>query len=111
MRKVLFVCSANVDRSKTAEVFFAEQFGTIQFKSAGTDAAACAKEGTTHLTSALIDWANEIYVMEQEHADWIQTNLPSTAPITILGISDDYRYYSIKLIQLLQEKATRLLEK
>ena len=49
----IFICSANKQRSKTAEDYFAEKHPEYNFKSAGTNIKICRKEGTTPLTEDL----------------------------------------------------------
>ena len=111
MRNILFVCSANVDRSKTAEDFFAEQFNQFAFRSAGTNKTTCQKEGTNFLDQETIDWSDRIFVMENKHKQWIYDNLkPGSKEITVLNIEDKYTYYSIKLIELLQQKCNRYFD-
>ena len=102
---VLFVCSANVDRSKTAQDFYAEQFSNHGFRSAGTNHTLCQQHGTNPLEQEDLDWADLILVMENKHHDWIRENLDTKGKqVEILGIEDTYSYYSIKLIELLQQK-------
>ncbi len=111
MKNILFVCSANKDRSKTAEDFFAEQFNQYAFKSAGTNHKICNQEGTNPLDQATIDWADAIYVMEKKHQDWIYDNLEVKGKsIEVLAIEDKFTYYSIKLIEILQQKLNRTFE-
>ena len=111
MNKILFVCSANVDRSKTAEDFFAEQFNQFQFHSAGTNHKICQQKGTNPLDQRLLDWADKIIVMENKHRDWIYTNLEAKGlDIQVLNIEDRYTYYSMNLIEILQQKCNRLFE-
>lgn len=105
---VLFVCSANVDRSKTAADFYAEQFNNHGFRSAGTNHALCKESGTNPLKQEDLDWADLILVMEQKHQDWIEENLAQKGTqINVLDIEDNYSYYSIKLIELLQQKCNK----
>ena len=44
MKKILFVCSANKQRSKTASDYFSEKLTTFEFDSAGTNHKICNKE-------------------------------------------------------------------
>ena len=107
MLKVLFVCSANIDRSKTAEDFFSEQFDNIDFRSAGTHHSICHEKGTKPLKQVDIDDADLILVMENKHRDWIFSNLEVKGKrIEVLGVEDVYTYYSMKLIELLQTKCS-----
>jgi predicted protein tyrosine phosphatase len=104
--KILFVCSANKQRSKTAEDYFASKYSSHDFLSAGTNAKICRKEGTTELTEDLLIWAEVVYVMEQRHLDQIQKHTGSTyySKVRVLHIPDVYKYYDASLIDVLKEK-------
>ncbi|WP_299368652.1 hypothetical protein [Winogradskyella sp.] len=65
MKKILFVCSANKQRSKTASDYFSEKFSDFEFDSAGTNFKVCNKEGTQPLTEALMNWADLVFAMEK----------------------------------------------
>ena len=56
----LFVCSANKQRSKTAEDFFAQKYPDHEFLSAGKNTKICRKEVKTELTEDLIEWADKV---------------------------------------------------
>lgn len=104
--KILFVCSVNKQRSKTAEDYFAEKYQAYKFLSAGTNLRICRKEGTTELTEDLLQWADAVYVMEQKHLDQIQKHTGSKyySKINVLDIPDVFKYYDADLIELLEEK-------
>ena len=104
--KVLFICSANKQRSKTAEDYFASKYSIHEFLSAGTNLKICRKEGTTELTEDLLQWADKVYVMEKRHLEQIQKHTGSTyySKIKILDIPDVYKYYDGDLISILEEK-------
>ena len=59
--RVLFICSQNKLRSPTAEQVFADWPG-IDCMSAGTNRGA-----ETQLTPKLVEWANIIFAMEEQH--------------------------------------------
>jgi predicted protein tyrosine phosphatase len=102
---ILFVCSANKLRSKTAEDYFSEMSSNNIFMSAGTNLKTCMKEGTTPLEEWMLDWADIIYVMEKKHKEEINKHNNSfNKKIIILGIKDNYRYFQKELIQLLDNK-------
>lgn len=108
MKNILFVCSANVDRSKTAEDFYSEKISSLNFKSAGTNHKICRQEGTNELTQDDIDWADLVLVMETKHLDWIYENLKKGSAIfETLNIPDRYKYYTKELIVLLQNTCPR----
>ena len=91
--KILFVCSANKQRSKTAEDHFSKKFLEHEFLSAGTNLKICRKEGTIELTEDLLKWADNVYVMEKKHLDQIQKHTGSKyySKIIVLHIPDIYQ--------------------
>ncbi len=103
--KVLFVCSGNVDRSPTAEEMFRTRPG-LEVKSAGTSILARRR-----LTKDMVDWADRIFVMEQEHADCVQSMQPSaSAKVIVLHIPDVYRRNDPQLKTILRRIVTPRLE-
>ena len=111
-RNVLFVCSANQRRSKTAEDYFALEYAQHNYDSAGTNIKLCQKEGTNPITQASCDWADIILVMENRHRKAIQEQLGSAfnRKVKVLGIPDRYKYYEKELIDLIEQKALPLIE-
>lgn len=103
---ILFVCSANKQRSRTAEDHFTSKYSDINFLSAGTNINICNKEGTTPLTEDLLEWADVVYVMENKHSNQIKQHTGSkyNKKIKVLNIPDIYKYGEIKLIDLLEDK-------
>lgn len=107
---VLFVCSANKLRSKTADDYFSAKYPDINFMSAGTNIKTCQKEGTTPLEEFMLEWADVIYVMENKHKKLIQKHVGDkyNSKIKVLSIRDDYEYYEKELIELLEQKCVLL---
>ena len=114
IHKILFVCSANKDRSKTADDYFSSKYDTekYQFDSAGTNLKICQKEGTNPLTEELVIWADLIFAMEKRHMQLIRnfTKEKYDSKIKILNIPDRFKYYQKELINLLEEKMTPYLK-
>ena len=104
----LFICSANKQRSKTAEDYFSERFPEHEFLSAGTNIKICRKESTIELTEDLLKWADKVYVMENKHLEQIQKHTGSTyySKINVLDIPDIYKYYDTDLISNLEKKVS-----
>lgn len=105
--KILFVCSANKKRSKTAEDYFSEIYHEYEFASAGTNLNICRKEGTNFLTEDIVEWADIIFVMEKRHRDFINrysSEKKYQTKVKLLRIPDRFRYYQRELIELLDEK-------
>lgn len=103
---ILFVCSANKQRSKTAEDYFSSKPLGHTFYSVGTNPKICHKEGTNLITEADLIWADLVYVMEEKHRKIIndQTIKNYNSKITVLNIPDVYKYYQKELLQLLDDK-------
>lgn len=112
MKKILFVCSANKQRSITASDYFSEKLATFEFDSAGTNHKICKKEGTQLLTESLMEWADLVLVMEEKHRRVITENGGSHfgKKIKVLAIPDRYKYYQNELIELLEAKVLPLLK-
>ncbi|MBI1287555.1 MAG: protein tyrosine phosphatase [Flavobacteriales bacterium] len=96
---LLFVCSRNEWRSRTAETIF-KNHGQHQVRSAGTASSARLK-----LNSQMLDWADMVFVMEEKHHDIIRQKFPDSIgedSIIVLHIPDEYRYMDAELIEELK---------
>jgi predicted protein tyrosine phosphatase len=104
-RKILFVCTGNIDRSPTAERLFKNVKG-FNAKSAGISTSA-----VTPITEELINWADEIYVMEYKHKQAVLTLAPSVEEkVKVLGIPDIYCRDDQNLKQVIKEKMKPFIE-
>jgi predicted protein tyrosine phosphatase len=111
MKKILFICSANKDRSKTADDYFSEQFAEFEIDSAGTNLKLCNELGTQLLTKEHIERADIIIAMEEKHRKFIKkkhTNIDHNK-IKVLHIKDRYRYFQNELIEILRQKVEPIL--
>lgn len=96
---ILFVCSKNRWRSRTAETIFKNN-QKHNIKSAGTESEARIK-----VSEKLIKWADLIFVMEKRHKDRLQEKFGSlidNKEIVTLDIQDDYKYMDAELIEILE---------
>ena len=107
-RSVLFVCSANVDRSKTAEDYFSAIYPNLEFRSCGTNKSICFQEGSNYLDEEDLEWADDIYVMQRKHLKAIKpfSKLNLSNKIEILNIPDHFKYNDPKLIEVLEGKVS-----
>jgi predicted protein tyrosine phosphatase len=107
VRHVLFVCGKNRRRSPTAEAIFSDTEG-IEVSSAGTAADAdCPVSGD------LLEWADDIVVMEQRYAKQLRQKFPAALKgkrLINLNIPDRFEWMQIELVGQLQEKASRWLQ-
>jgi|SRR6185369_9713625 len=104
---ILFVCSKNKWRSRTAETIFKNSVKHY-VKSAGTDKSARIKLNEKDLV-----WADIIFVMENKHRQIIQKKFkatPGTDKIIVLDIPDEYQYLDEELISLLKHAVTPYLD-
>ena len=83
---ILFVCTANIDRSRTAQDLY-EGDPRYEVRSAGT--APFAKNP---LTRELMEWAQRVFVMcerEDRHHTQIKLRFPATdRPVVDLDVED-----------------------
>src|SRR6185295_14697948 len=99
--KVLFVCSQNRLRSRTAETVFEGRAG-LSVRSAGTLPVARVR-----VDEALVAWADRIFGMEAHHVRYVQDHFARAASgkvLVSLEIPDDYDYMQAELVALLESK-------
>jgi predicted protein tyrosine phosphatase len=104
---LLFVCSRNKWRSRTAETIFKNN-QHHHVRSAGTEPAARIK-----VTSKLLKWADIIFVMENKHKQRLFEKFPSlldNKKIFILDIDDEYKYMDPELIESLVTSVSLYVE-
>ena len=104
---ILFVCSRNKWRSRTAETIFKNN-QKHSVKSAGTENDARIK-----VTGKLISWSDLIFVMEKKHRERLKEkfgSLTDSKEIIILDIQDDYKYMDSELIEILETSVSLYLE-
>ena len=96
---LLFICSRNKWRSRTAEIIFKKD-PTHHVKSAGTDDGAKVRVNEKNL-----DWADIIFVMEDKHKQRIKEKFNTASiikKIVVLEIPDDYQYMDPELIAIIK---------
>jgi len=97
--KLLFICSRNKWRSRTAEELYQDFPGYVA-KSAGTEPGARQR-----VTEGLLGWADLIFVMESKHRDYLRDKFPESIigkPVICLRIPDEFAYKAPELIDLLK---------
>jgi len=103
--KILFVCSRNEWRSKTAETIFKNN-GLHEIRSAGT-----ANTARIRINQKIINWADLILVMETKHKKTILNKFvldDLQTELEVLDIPDDYEYMNAELIEILRVKLSDL---
>jgi len=96
---LLFICSRNKWRSRTAEELYRNFPGYVT-KSAGTEPGSRQR-----VTEGLLGWADLIFVMETKHRDYLRAKFPEAIAgkqVSCLRIPDDYAYNDPELIDLLK---------
>jgi predicted protein tyrosine phosphatase len=100
---LLFVCTANQHRSRTAEDLF-QRDTHYQVRSAGTDVLEDDPDEQP-LTRELLDWADIVFVMEPYHREVIEERFPDLLKrIVVLHIEDVYYRGDRLLIDTLRRR-------
>jgi len=103
---ILFVCSRNKWRSRTAETIFkGHQHHDV--RSAGT-----ATDARIKVNEKLVNWADVIFVMEKRHKQLLQEKFDQSLTgkrIIILDIEDNYQYMDDELIAMLKTSVSPYL--
>jgi predicted protein tyrosine phosphatase len=100
--RILFVCTANVDRSPTAEDLYRGD-RRYEVRSAGV-----APFATVPLTRDLLLWADRVFVMnerEDQHRTLIRIRFPDVdRPVVDLDIEDRWPRGHAELVALIQRR-------
>ena len=101
MKKVLMVCTGNIDRSPTAAMLLAEMCAPLWVASAGTEPWA-----KNQLTLELVEEADIICVMEEAHQRLIcrRFGQACSEKVIVLDIPDHYICWEAGLVELLKPK-------
>ncbi|MGH7917809.1 MAG: phosphotyrosine protein phosphatase [Candidatus Binataceae bacterium] len=107
MKKVLMVCTGNMDRSPTAAMVLAEMCAPMWVASAGTEPWA-----KNQLNADLVREADLICVMEPAHRRALLNRFGHgcAEKIKVLEIPDHYICWEDELIRLLKPKLRAALE-
>jgi predicted protein tyrosine phosphatase len=104
---ILFLCTSNLHRSRSAEFVFQREWPEHDIRSAGLSPKECSRRGGRLCTDELILWADKIYAMEEIHRDTVlrYSNIEvDSQKIEVLGIEDHYQFMDRGLIELLRLK-------
>ena len=94
-------------RSPTAEALF-RNHETFEARSAGTSDSARVRVG-----ARLLEWADQILVMERKHKDILRARFPdfrAASPIIVLDIPDEYQRDDPELVELLRQRLAEVLQ-
>jgi len=97
--KILFVCSRNKWRSRTAETIF-KGLRDHEVRSAGTSTDARIK-----VNEKFVNWADIVFVMEKRHRQLLKQKFSQSLDgkqVIVLDIEDNYQYMDEALIDILR---------
>jgi predicted protein tyrosine phosphatase len=103
---ILFVCSRNKWRSRTAETIFSDQ-PDHHVRSAGT-----ATDARIKVNEKLIHWAELIFVMQKRHKQLLHekfSHVLMEKKIAVLDIEDNYEYMDEELVEILKTSVSPYL--
>jgi len=108
-KRLLFVCTANQHRSRTAEDLYRSN-PLYEVLSGGTD--VCPGEPDERpVTRTMVDWADMIFVMEDRHRSVLAERFPGAGQKTIvLGIPDRFCRGDRRLIEMLRKRLSDYLQ-
>ncbi|QWV03894.1 hypothetical protein KQ246_09955 [Pseudoalteromonas shioyasakiensis] len=103
---ILFLCTSNLNRSKTAEDHFAVEDPLRVYRSAGLSEKECKRNSTTLCSEELLEWSDIVFVMEDEHVRRIEqyTGQRFLDKVINLNIPDVYQYGESALIEQLEKR-------
>lgn len=106
MKKVLMVCTGNMDRSPTAAMVLAEMCAPMWVTSAGTEPWA-----KNQVSLELVEEADIICVMEEAHLRFIRNRFGEAyaEKVMVLDIPDNYICWEDELVHLLKPKLRAIL--
>ena len=100
--RILFVCTANVDRSRTAEDLY---LGDERYE---VRSAGVAPFATVPLTRDLLLWADRVFVMnesEDRHQTLIRIRFPDVnRPVVDLDIEDRWSWGDPELVAMIRKR-------
>lgn len=105
--RLLFICSRNQWRSPTAEAVY-QKDPRVQVRSAGLSQVA-----RTRVSAKLLQWADLVCVMEQEHKQRLREAFPGVfrdLRIEVLDIPDEYPYMDPVLVGEIVNRVEPLIE-
>ena len=106
--RLLFICTANINRSRTAEDLF-KNSDAYEVRSAGFIRHSL---GGQVVTQALINWADKIFVMDEisdQHLSILRKRFSVIHKrVYVLNILDIYARGNDRLIKLLKSRLTEL---
>ena len=105
-RRILFVCSQNKLRSRTAEAVYSGHAG-IEVDSAGLN-----HDAVVPLSPEQVEWADLILVMEKGHRNKLSKKFQkylSGKRIVVLGIPDEYDYMEPALVELIKSRCAQFI--
>ena len=107
-RRVLFICRQNRSRSATAERLFCKRTD-LEVCSAGT-----SEDALVRVNQRMLEWADLVFTMDvdQHHAlERLFPGHPALPSIVCLDIPDEFSFLQPGLIDLLEERVARILDR
>lgn len=98
MKKILFVCAANIQRSPSFENWFKNNKPQYEVRSAGI------YFGYPHqVNSEILEWADNIYVMDLSQELFISRKFPEFMnKVETIGVSDQYSRDSSEIKEIIR---------
>jgi len=106
VKKVLCVCSAGLLRSPTTANRLHSKYG-FNTRAAGAN----AEYALVSVDDVLLEWADEVVFMEQEHADLVLAQFPDwEGDFVVLEVPDMYEWNHPELCKLIEDRYAESLK-
>ena len=101
---ILFVCTANRDRSRTAEIYFQNKYPEHRFRSAGINKFLSERHGGVHIKRYMLDVADRVICAESVHQQYIVDMIDKKylGKIEVLKLGDTKEFMNPELIEMLE---------
>lgn len=104
LKKLLFVCEGNAQRSPTFEIWFKKNRPQYNVRSVGT-----ARSYSGILIEELLKWADVIYTMDLDQEMFIARKFPEfLEKVVVIGCDDKYPRESPQLFRLIEYWAKKV---
>lgn len=103
---ILFICTANRDRSRTAEIHFQAKYPEHQFRSAGINKYLSERHGGIHVKKYMLEIADRIICSEKCHSDYIVSKIDKKylVKIEVAELEDTKTFMDPSLISRWEQK-------
>jgi predicted protein tyrosine phosphatase len=101
---ILFICTANRDRSKSLELYYQNKYPLHRFRSAGINKYLSERHGGIHLKEYMLKIADLIICCEYDHINYITDKINSNyvGKTKVINLGDTSTFMSKEMIDKIE---------